>query len=77
MTSRSRTEPPGCTTAVTPASVSAVESVGEGEEGVRCGGPAARELSRFHDGDTGGHDARLLPCADADGNPVARDHDRV
>ena len=45
---RSRTEPPGCTTAVTPAAAGRFDAVGEGEEGVgghhRAFGPLSRPV---------------------------------
>ena len=54
-----------------------LESVSEGEEGVRRGGTALRRVAGFVDRDVGRHDARLLTGPDADGHPLMGDDDGV
>ena len=82
-TSASRSEPPGWTIAVTPASMSSdLRAVGEREERVRGGDGAPGavgcvETLRLLDGLAAGVDAADLARAEPDQLAVADEHDRV
>ena len=77
MTSSSRTEPPGWTTARTPASSSTSQAVGEREEGVGGGDRPRGPLPGPRDGEPRRVDAVDLAHADADRGAVRGEQDRV
>ena len=77
MTSSSRTEPPGCTIARTPASSRICGAVGEREERVGCGDAPARPVARALHRELARVDPVDLAHADADGGAALREQDRV
>ncbi len=77
MVSSSRTEPPGCTIAVTPASIRICGPSSNGKNASEAATRPLRPLPGPLDGEPAGVDAVDLAHADADGGAVGGEQDRV